>query len=330
MSPALPGARGLFSALQDALGKADRNRVRVTRHVWNLAADFTAIANSLQQRPTRLQELVPTTPSFLGASDASRLGTSEGPNPRTRSRYEKNYLRFLVFFFKYSWDKHLSNLLDLQASFSDIWKCHTVNPRIAFIFPVTNKFRNGLSLVHKYPVYNTYLFLSLFFLSKLFTSDFCFSKFALTYSPKQITSYSFRFCQKYSHPIQERNVCVYLVGEVLLNVELRISLFSGRCFRFSPLIFAIIILSFFVLSVSGNDVGDTTFSFTAGIVISVVVFTFRVGEIVACMMCYLLFLHGLFHPRWQCAFFCKWSRNKLNRSLLEEMPSSLEPPTPAC
>jgi hypothetical protein len=74
MSPALPGARGLFSALQDALGKADRNRVRVTRHVWNLPADFTAIANSLQHRPTRLQELVPTTPSFLGASDASRLG----------------------------------------------------------------------------------------------------------------------------------------------------------------------------------------------------------------------------------------------------------------
>ena len=27
MSPALPGSRGLFSALQDALGKADRNRV---------------------------------------------------------------------------------------------------------------------------------------------------------------------------------------------------------------------------------------------------------------------------------------------------------------
>ena len=87
---------------------------------------------------------------------------------------------------------------------------------------------------------------------------------------------------------------------------------------------------FFVLSISCNDVGDTTFSFTAGIVISVVVFTFRVGEIVACMMCYLLFLHGLFHPRWQCAFFCKWSRNKLNSSLLEEMPSFLEPPTPAC
>ena len=86
------------------------------------------------------------------------LRPSEGANPRTRSRYEKNYLRFLVLFFKYSWDKQLSNLLHLRASFSDIWKCHTVNPRIAFIFPVTNKFRNGLSLVHKYPVYNRYLF----------------------------------------------------------------------------------------------------------------------------------------------------------------------------
>ena len=74
MSPALPGTRGLFSALQDALGKADRHRVRITRQVWDLAADFTAIADTLQQRPTRLQELVPTVPSFIGASDASRGG----------------------------------------------------------------------------------------------------------------------------------------------------------------------------------------------------------------------------------------------------------------
>jgi hypothetical protein len=61
---------------------------------------------------------------------------------------------------------------------------------------------------------------------------------------------------------------------------------------FSALVFAIIIQSIFVLSVSGihlhcNDVGDTTCSFTLGIVVNVVVFTFRVSEIVAHVMCYL-------------------------------------------
>jgi hypothetical protein len=74
MSPALPGSRGLFSVLQHALVRSDRNRVRLTQHVWDMMADFTAIADSLRQRPTRLRELVPTHPAFLGASDACRTG----------------------------------------------------------------------------------------------------------------------------------------------------------------------------------------------------------------------------------------------------------------
>jgi hypothetical protein len=56
MAPALPGARGLFSVLQDALSKADRHRVRrITCRVWDVVADFTDIADSMRQRPTRLQ-----------------------------------------------------------------------------------------------------------------------------------------------------------------------------------------------------------------------------------------------------------------------------------
>ena len=68
MAPALPGARGLFSVLQDALSKADQHRVRITRRVWDVVAD------SLKQRPTRLQELVPMAPTWVGASDACRDG----------------------------------------------------------------------------------------------------------------------------------------------------------------------------------------------------------------------------------------------------------------
>lgn len=74
MSPALPGARGLFSILQESLRKSDRHRVRITKAVWDMAADFRAIAQSLQTRPTRLQELVPSTPAYIGASDACIQG----------------------------------------------------------------------------------------------------------------------------------------------------------------------------------------------------------------------------------------------------------------
>ena len=74
MAPALPGARGLFSNLQDSLSKADKHRVRLHQRVWGVVADFRAIADSLASRPTRLQELVPTTPTWLGASAACRAG----------------------------------------------------------------------------------------------------------------------------------------------------------------------------------------------------------------------------------------------------------------
>ena len=75
MSTALPGARGLFSILQDSLRKADRNRVRLTTRNWDTVADFRAIADSLSTRPTRLPELVPADHAhYLGASDACQRG----------------------------------------------------------------------------------------------------------------------------------------------------------------------------------------------------------------------------------------------------------------
>ena len=74
MSPALPGTRGLFSALQDALSKGDRARVRLNRHIYVVAADFTALVDAVATRPTRMQELVPPTPSDVGACDACRWG----------------------------------------------------------------------------------------------------------------------------------------------------------------------------------------------------------------------------------------------------------------
>ena len=74
MAPALPGTRGLFSALQDALRRGDRHRIRLNQHVYAAADDFRALVNAVSTRPTRLRELVPTAPSDVGACDACRHG----------------------------------------------------------------------------------------------------------------------------------------------------------------------------------------------------------------------------------------------------------------
>ena len=74
MAPGLPGSRGLFSVPQDALSRGDKGRVRLNRHVFDTIADFRLLADSLAQRPTRLRELVPVSPSDSGSCDACRRG----------------------------------------------------------------------------------------------------------------------------------------------------------------------------------------------------------------------------------------------------------------
>jgi hypothetical protein len=75
MALAIPGARGLFSHLQAALRTADTTRrIRASRHVHATMEDFRWLASTLDERPTRLQELVATSPSTYGATDAAGIG----------------------------------------------------------------------------------------------------------------------------------------------------------------------------------------------------------------------------------------------------------------
>ena len=82
MAIPLPGARGLFSALQDALHKSDRR-------VFNSLADFRALADSIRSRLTRLLKLVPVgAPVAFGACDACHHGMGGAwfrPNARPSS-----------------------------------------------------------------------------------------------------------------------------------------------------------------------------------------------------------------------------------------------------
>ena len=66
MEPGLPGSRGLFSILQNALSRGDSHRLRLNQHVFSSIEDFKWMASSLGARPTaRLRELVPVPPPTL-------------------------------------------------------------------------------------------------------------------------------------------------------------------------------------------------------------------------------------------------------------------------
>jgi hypothetical protein len=85
MSFAIPGARGLFSHLQAALASQQQGRLRLARGFHDALDNFRWLRDDLQNRPTRLSELVPMTPTVVGTHDAS--GTGAGgvwlPRPHT-------------------------------------------------------------------------------------------------------------------------------------------------------------------------------------------------------------------------------------------------------
>jgi hypothetical protein len=75
MSIAIPGLAGLFSALQLALlTQAKGNRVRINKSLQHHIATFASLAASLRKRPGHLAEVVPQAPSFVGATDAAKVG----------------------------------------------------------------------------------------------------------------------------------------------------------------------------------------------------------------------------------------------------------------
>ena len=75
MAMALPGARGLFGAMQHALSHAkSNNRVSLNKDAHAALADFRWLANDITLRPTQIAELIPLIPAVHGSHDASGLG----------------------------------------------------------------------------------------------------------------------------------------------------------------------------------------------------------------------------------------------------------------
>ena len=92
MSIALPGSRGLFSHMQNALRLKDKGRIKLSHGVHTALDDFRWIQRSLAERPTRLQELVPLPPTVTGPHDASGIGAGGClfPSPSAISRHPFN------------------------------------------------------------------------------------------------------------------------------------------------------------------------------------------------------------------------------------------------
>jgi hypothetical protein len=73
MTLAVPGSKGCFSFLQEAL-KPGANRIKITQRVRDQLTDFLWLARDVCNRPTHLAEVVPTPPTYVGAMDAAKAG----------------------------------------------------------------------------------------------------------------------------------------------------------------------------------------------------------------------------------------------------------------
>ena len=71
MAPALPGARVLFSQMQEVLCHFKGKSVTLSTGVHEALADFRWLAEDVANRPTRMYELVSLQPTVDGYHDAS-------------------------------------------------------------------------------------------------------------------------------------------------------------------------------------------------------------------------------------------------------------------
>lgn len=74
MARAIPGLRGLFSLMQEALRHDTRARIPLSAELHDFLDDLRTLVASLEERPTRLREIVPTDPFLVGACDAAGVG----------------------------------------------------------------------------------------------------------------------------------------------------------------------------------------------------------------------------------------------------------------
>ena len=73
-TPALYGATHLFSILQHALTETTNKRIRITPLLRDVLRHWIQLANQAHVKPAPLHTVVPTPPTILAATDASKAG----------------------------------------------------------------------------------------------------------------------------------------------------------------------------------------------------------------------------------------------------------------
>jgi len=76
MALALPGARNIFSSMQNALSTQSKHRIALGKGVHDALDDFRWMHTNISTRPTRIAELIPLPPVAAGHHDA--LGKGAG------------------------------------------------------------------------------------------------------------------------------------------------------------------------------------------------------------------------------------------------------------
>jgi len=111
MSIALPGARNLFSTMQNALGSKKGGRVALDKGVHHALEDFWWMFENIKTRPTNIAELVPLLPSAEGHHDASGKGAGGilFPGAHLMARY--GFLPLVPLVWRLEWPECITSRL---------------------------------------------------------------------------------------------------------------------------------------------------------------------------------------------------------------------------
>ena len=111
MALALPGARNIFSTMQNALTLKKRGRVALHKGVHDALDDFRWMQKHISTRPTRLAELVPLPPVAEGHHDASGMGAGGIWFPSSNIAPRVGYVNNRPLAWQFQWPQHIVRCL---------------------------------------------------------------------------------------------------------------------------------------------------------------------------------------------------------------------------
>ena len=111
MALALPGARNIFSTMQNALSSKKGGRVALHKGVHDALDDFRWMHKHISTRPTRIAELVPLHPVAEGHHDASGTGAGGIWFPSSNITPRVGYVNTKPLAWQYKWPQHIVDRL---------------------------------------------------------------------------------------------------------------------------------------------------------------------------------------------------------------------------